>query len=89
MKETIYIQNVKCSGCAQTIQSKLESIKDVSAIEINVGQGFVSFDVDSIETTNVVKKTLKSIGYPEQGHENSIGSKAKSYVSCAIGKMNS
>ena len=34
-----------------------------------------------------VKEKLKTLGYPEDGEVNSLGSKAKSYVSCAIGKM--
>jgi len=89
MKETIYIQNVKCSGCAHTIQSKLATIKNVSEVEIDVEKGMLSFNVDSIATTATVKKILKNSGYPEQGDENTLGSKAKSYVSCAIGKMNS
>lgn len=88
MKEAIYIQNVKCSGCAHTIQSKLESIENVSDVEIEVEQGQVSFECDSDETLLIVKKSLKSIGYPEQSEENTFGSKAKSFVSCAIGKMN-
>jgi hypothetical protein len=35
-----------------------------------------------------VKDKLKVLGYPEDGTANTLGSKAKSYVSCAIGKMN-
>lgn len=88
MKETIYIQNVKCGGCAHTIQLKLETINNVSEVEIDIENGALSFNVDSIETTELVKKTVKDIGYPERGQENSISSKAKSYVSCAIGKIN-
>jgi copper chaperone len=34
-----------------------------------------------------VKEKLKTLGYPEDGEANGLGSKAKSYVSCAIGKM--
>lgn len=89
MIETIYIQNVKCSGCAHTIQTKLENIESVSNVAIDIEIGQVAFECDSNDTLLKVKKTLKSIGYPEQNEENTLGSKAKSYVSCAIGKMNS
>ena len=41
------------------------------------------------EKLEEVKAVLKKIGYPEDGEANSLGSKAKSYVSCAIGKMSS
>jgi len=88
MRETIYIQNVKCGGCAHTIETKLHSIASVSNVEIEIEQGKVTFECDSDNTLSIVKKTLKSIGYPEQSEENTIGSKAKSYVSCAIGKIN-
>ncbi len=89
MKQTIYIQNVKCSGCAHTIQSKLKSMEPVSNIEIEVETGKVTFECDATDTLLLVKKALSSIGYPEQSEENSFGSKAKSFVSCAIGKINS
>jgi copper chaperone len=49
----------------------------------------VDFDYTDESTLLNAKETLKSIGYPEDGKENSFGTKAKSYVSCAIGKMNS
>jgi len=38
----------------------------------------------------LVKETLKNMGYPESGSQKGLeafGSKAKSYVSCAIGRM--
>jgi copper chaperone CopZ len=89
MKETMFIQNVKCGGCAHTIKTKIEGIENVSNVEITIEEGVLTFECDTLETMEFVKKTLKNIGYPEQGQENTLGSKAKSYVSCAIGKMNS
>jgi hypothetical protein len=35
----------------------------------------------------LVKEKLKALGYPEDGAANNFGTKAKSYVSCAIGKI--
>jgi copper chaperone CopZ len=89
MKTTLYIQNLKCGGCANTITKNLSSIDAVTEVLVNVEESAVSFDYPSEEKLIEVKEKLKTLGYPEDGEANSLGSKAKSYVSCAIGKMSS
>ena len=88
MKTTVQIQNLKCNGCASTINNKLTGIKNIDEVSIDVETGSVSFEYDSEETLETVKKELHKIGYPLVGEDNSLPTKAKSYVSCAIGKMN-
>ncbi len=87
MQTTIYIQNLKCSGCANTITNGLKDIETVNNVAIKVEDSSVTFDYETEEKLNEVKTKLKSLGYPEDGEANSLGSKAKSYVSCVIGKM--
>jgi copper chaperone len=87
MKTTLYIQNLKCGGCANTITKNVSSIDAVTEVLVNVEKSDVSFDYPSEEKLIEVKEKLKTLGYPEDGEANSLGSKAKSYVSCAIGKM--
>jgi len=87
MKTTITIQNLKCSGCATTITSKLNHVDNVSSIVVDVDNGAVTFDYDSEETLLKAKETLRKAGYPIEGDTNSLGTQAKSYVSCAIGKL--
>ena len=87
MKTTIRIQNLKCSGCENTIKHNLEEIKSVKNILINQEDGAVTFNYDGETVLEKVKNRLMKIGYPEIGEENKLGTKAKSYVSCAIGKM--
>jgi copper chaperone len=41
------------------------------------------------DVIDAVKEKLSKMGYPEVGDDNTIIHKAKSYVSCATGKMNS
>ena len=53
----------------------------------NVDESTVTFSYETEDQVNEVKSKLKSLGYPEDGKANTLGSKAKSYVSCAIGKM--
>lgn len=87
MQTTIYIQNLKCGGCANTITKGLNDIETVKNVHVNVEDSSVTFDYEMDEKLSEVKTKLKSLGYPEDGEANSLGSKAKSYVSCAIGKM--
>jgi copper chaperone CopZ len=87
MKTTLYIQNLKCGGCANTITKNVSSIDAVTEVLVNVEKSAISFDYPSEEKLIEVKEKLKTLGYPEDGEANSLGSKVKSYVSCAIGKM--
>lgn len=87
MKTTIKIQNLKCGGCANTITDKLYQMENVSNVSVDIEEGAVTFEYDSEQTLLNVKTALHKAGYPEEGDVNTLGTKAKSYVSCAIGKM--
>lgn len=87
MYTKVIIQNLKCGGCAKTITKKLSDLNTITDIKVDVDESSVAFsykdDVDLIVVTDV----LKDNGYPVEGDINSFGTKAKSFVSCAIGKM--
>ena len=87
MQTTIHIQNLKCGGCANTISKGISSIETIQNVAVNVEESSVTFDYGTDEKLQEVKEKLKSLGYPEDGEANSLMEKAKSYVSCAIGKM--
>lgn len=87
MNTILYVQNLKCGGCANTITKNIAAIEHVSNVLVTVDESSIAFDCDAPETVQLVKDKLKSLGYPEDGTANNLGSKAKSYVSCAIGKM--
>ncbi|WP_396181773.1 heavy-metal-associated domain-containing protein [Flavobacterium sp.] len=89
MKTVVHIQNLKCSGCANTISKKLNALDDVSDVLVEIEDNSVTFEYSEAHTLNVVKLALADIGYPEDGEANSLTSKAKSYVSCAFGKITS
>jgi copper chaperone CopZ len=89
METTIYIQNLKCGGCANTITKNITAIENITNVKVNVEESSVTFHYETDVKLAEVKDKLQSLGYPEDGEANSIGSKAKSYVSCAIGKMSS
>lgn len=87
METTIHIQNLKCGGCANTITKGIATIDSIQKISVNVEESSVTFSYENEGILDEVKSKLKTMGYPEDGEANTLGSKAKSYVSCAIGKM--
>ncbi|HIP49230.1 MAG TPA: heavy-metal-associated domain-containing protein [Lutibacter sp.] len=85
---TLFIQNLKCHGCANTITKGIKSIQGVTEVKVNVDDSNVSFKSINSELITQVKAKLSKMGYPEQDATNTTIHKAKSYVSCAIGKLN-
>lgn len=86
MKQTVYIENLKCGGCAATIVKGLTSINGVEDVNVDVENSAVLFSSDD-EILTTVKEKLSHLGYPEVGDKNTVLHKAKSFVSCATGKM--
>ena len=87
MKTKVIVQNLKCGGCAKTITKKLSDLDNITDINVDVDESSVSFNYNDDLDLHFVIETLKENGYPIEGDDNSIGTKAKSYMSCAIGKM--
>ena len=90
MKKDVKVQNLKCGGCAHTISDSLNKIPGVQVTSVDVESGNVTLELESEsdESMQAIANNLRSLGYPLEGDDNSIVSKAKSYVSCAIGKIN-
>ena len=92
MKQTFEVLNVKCGGCANTLITSLE--KDFGKVEVNldVTPREITLDIEENQLDNL-KTKLRGLGYPLTTDELSGFQKAtttaKSFVSCAIGKMNS
>ncbi len=88
MSYNIHIENLKCGGCAATIKKGLLSIENITNIEIDVENSIVSVVGDGVDQEKI-KEKLSKLGYPVVGDKNTLLHKAKSFVSCATGKMNS
>ncbi len=87
MIKEIQIENLKCHGCANTIIKELSEIKGVDTVAVDVENSTVKVNTsDTILIT--IKEKLSKLGYPETGDANNLMHKAKSYVSCAIGRIN-
>lgn len=92
MKQTFEVLNVKCGGCANTLKKSLKD--DFGEVEVNldVMPRKITLDIDENRIEDL-KIKLRGLGYPLSDDELSGFQKAtttaKSFVSCAIGKMGS
>jgi len=85
MKQQFEVENIKCGGCVNSIKTALLKLEGVETLEVDK-------DIDTIVLTGTIErdliiKKLNDLGYPEKG-KNTMVKKAKSYVSCAVGRMN-
>ena len=91
MAYEITVENIKCGGCAGTITKRLNQLDAVNDCQVDVENGIVSIDGTESGKTEVTQLLLK-LGYPVSGTTEGLEAakaKAKSFVSCAVGKMNS
>lgn len=90
-KVTYTVHNIKCGGCANTVKKAL--LEKYGEVEVNleVEPRQVTLHKDENFDESEFRKTMKSLGYPlideKLGAFEAVGTKAKSFVSCAIGKM--
>lgn len=88
MEETIYVDNLKCNGCASTVISKVSKVEGVENVNVEVEESKVQVAHNDGVSREDILKVLGNLGYPEQGTSN-LYQKAVSYVSCATGKLSS
>lgn len=84
---TIEILNLKCGGCANTIKKGILSVDGISEVEVDLETSKVSINSENESVLQAVKVKLSKMGYPEAGDANTLMHKAKSFVSCATGRM--
>lgn len=82
--QTIKVVNIKCGGCEASIIKTLEK-QGFKNIKVDHTCQEVSFEGDE----NKAKEILAKMGYPEENSKEakSLAKKAKSFYSCAIGKI--
>mgnify|MGYP003921281679 CR=1 FL=1 len=85
MMHTIEVENIKCGGCMNTIRRALLALPGTESVLIDKEQGTVS--VEGSARREDVVTILNELGYPEKGN-NAFSQKAKSFVSCLVGKLN-
>ena len=87
MKTTLEIQNLKCGGCANTIITRLSALNHITKVSVSNDGFTVSFSYQDETDLMHVKALLAKLGYPVVGEKNALTTKAKSFVSCAVGRM--
>jgi len=86
------VLNVKCEGCANTLKERL--FDEFGEIEVDLEQmpREITIYKDDIDEDRL-KEILLKLGYPladeKLNFTQDIGAKAKSFISCAIGKSKS
>ena len=89
MEHVIEVENIRCGGCANTITHSLEKLDAVSSVSVDIENGRVTVTTVMDDREPLVAALLKN-GYPEKGSTEGVQAakaKAKSFVSCAIGKL--
>ncbi len=90
MRQTFQVENVKCNGCATTLKNKL--LSEFGNIEVNLEveprEITLEMQEDKLED---LQTALRTLGYPlstdELGMVDNTTAKFKSFVSCAVGKI--
>ncbi len=83
------VENIKCGGCVRSIERALGELAQVQRVAVDVPAGHVSVVADA-DVRSPVGEALARLGYPERGSASglgAVGAKAKSFVSCAIGRF--
>ena len=84
------VENIKCGGCANTITKSLTEI-DFKNIQVDHENNLISFsDVSDDGKVLSALNKLRGLGYPLVDSEEGLTAlalKAKSFTSCAIGKV--
>ena len=80
----IFVENIKCAGCMNSIKTALLKLRGVAAVEIYKDEDKVCVSGIAVEKEMVTAK-LSSLGYPQKGNNNLLN-KTKSFVNCALGR---
>jgi copper chaperone len=87
--ERVLVDNLKCGGCAHTITEALLALPGVSNVTVDVEGEEVRYE-GAAQARQLVANTLHKLGYPERGTASGVDaavSAAKSFVSCAVGRI--
>ncbi len=90
-KQTFEVINVKCGGCASTLKTSLAEEFGEVEVNLDVEPRQITLDIKD-SAIPALRASLKKLGYPMSDEDLStiegFSTTAKSFVSCAVGKMN-
>ena len=83
----ITVDNLKCHGCANTIRRELAWIGEVINVDVDVEDSIIKVEYTGKNNMReIFVEKLRKLGYPEEV-TGKLNQKVKSYVSCAIGRI--
>jgi copper chaperone len=90
MEIRIEVENIRCAGCANSIRKKLLEDDRVQSVDVHIEEKMVIVNSKEENIYVELAQILLKLGYPEKDSVEGIQAlkgKAKSMVSCAIGKI--
>jgi len=92
MKQTYEVANIRCGGCAATITKALNDAGFCGVeVDLSCEPRKVTFEETDEAQAAQFRSILRALGYPlsdeKVGVFDAAGLKAKSFVSCAVGKF--
>lgn len=92
MQKSFKVLNVKCGGCTNTIKEALKDEFGEVDVDLMQEPRVITLEIKDEESEKNFRKKIRSLGYPVEDEELGTftkgGLKAKSFISCAIGKIN-
>lgn len=92
MPHTLKVENVKCGGCASTLKKRLEPLFGDVSVNLDVHPREITLEIEEAQMEQL-RQSLREIGYPlcddHLGFVDTASTKMKSFVSCAVGRINS
>ncbi|HYX63525.1 MAG TPA: heavy-metal-associated domain-containing protein [Burkholderiales bacterium] len=89
MELRLDVENVKCRGCARSIEKALTADSRITRVTVTPEHDLVLIEA-SEDVRAEAAAALARIGYPEKGSVEGMkaaAAAAKSFVSCAIGRL--
>lgn len=86
MRHTYDVQNIRCGGCAATITRRLAEV-GFEVIEVSPERQQVVVEIADGRRVPEGEAILATLGYPPADAESRLADKARSVVSCAIGRL--
>jgi copper chaperone len=83
------VANVKCAGCANTIESALRADPRLNSVSVELQRQVVTVEAPA-EVRHDIAATLARLGYPAKGSVDGLkptAAVAKSFVRRAIGRL--
>jgi copper chaperone len=66
MKTHFEVNNLKCSGCVDSVKKALDSFPEIENASVDLVTKSVEFEHPETFPVSSLKEKLKSLGYPEK-----------------------